>query len=56
MKTTPEKVLARLMFKGLDKMTKSEGKKVAKWVRSRADWIENHGDLADSTFRQTLYY
>lgn len=37
-------------------MTLEGRKKVAKWLRSRASWLEKHGDLAAPRFVQRYLY
>lgn len=38
------------------RMTKAGRKRIAKWLRSRADLLENHGDLMASRFVSRWLY
>lgn len=49
------KIQVSLTVRGLNKMTKKERQKIARYVRARANWIEKHGDLAASRYTARLY-
>jgi hypothetical protein len=45
-KRKPRDWIANLTIYGVRDMGIPQRKRVAKWLRSRADWIEKNGDLA----------
>lgn len=47
--------VATTIMYDLDKMTKEQRAKLARWLHSRAEWVRKHGDLAGAVFRQRLY-
>ena len=51
-KRKPRDWIANLTVFGLDKMTPDERLRIGLWLRSRAEWIVKHGDLAASRFIQ----
>jgi hypothetical protein len=50
-------LIAQVRVRGPGRMTKAGRKRIAKWLRSRADWLEKHGELAVSRgwFKQDWY-
>jgi hypothetical protein len=51
-KRKPRDWIANLTVFGIDKMTLNERLRLGVWLRSRADWIVKHGDLAASRLIQ----
>ena len=50
------KVAASLIVYDVPRMTRAGRKRIAKWLRSRADWLEKHEDLAAKNWRARYYY
>lgn len=50
------KTAAIVTINDSSKMAKKDRKRIAKWLRSRADWFEKHGDLASDRFVQRYIY
>lgn len=56
MATKKEKTAAVVTVYDLNKMTVAGRKKIAKWLRSRANVVEKHGDLYAKRFTQRYLY
>jgi hypothetical protein len=52
----PVKTAAIVTVFGCDKMSLAGRKMIAKWLRSRAGYIEKHGDLVSGRFIQRYRY
>ena len=48
--------VATITIRGAAKMTSAQRRRIAKWMRSRAAWLEKHGDLAANLYTARWYW